>query len=200
MDLNDLIPTNSGWELIEARSINAAGQIVGWGMHAGRTNAFLLTPVSAPVMMMSAPSPQIAGPGTRITLQMQMSAGDPLTFQWLHDGLPIEGATNETLTLPGMTMANAGRYTVTARNAVGTVANSSTAISVFSMMVTNGSPRLTVVSPAGSHFRIDYCDLIGSGTAWQTMTNFTILGEMSQVNVASQQGSEARFYRAVMIP
>ena len=53
MDLNGLIPTNSGWELMEARGINAAGQIIGWGMHAGHTNAFLLTPVSAPVMMTS---------------------------------------------------------------------------------------------------------------------------------------------------
>src|SRR6266705_6987193 len=28
MDLNSLIPTNSGWELMEAGRINAAGQIV----------------------------------------------------------------------------------------------------------------------------------------------------------------------------
>ena len=85
---------------MEARSINAAGQIVGWGMHAGHTNAFLLTPVSAPVMMMSAPSPQIVGPGAPVTLQMQMSASEPLTYQWLHDGMPIPGATNAALTLP----------------------------------------------------------------------------------------------------
>jgi probable HAF family extracellular repeat protein len=67
IDLNNLVPANSGWELMEARGINASGQIVGWGMHAGHTNAFLLTPVSAPVMMVSAPSPQIVGPGAGVT-------------------------------------------------------------------------------------------------------------------------------------
>ena len=133
MDLNDMIPTNSGWELMEARGINASGQIVGWGMHAGHTNAFLLTPVSAPVMMMSAPAPQIVGPGTAVTLQMQMSAGEALTYQWMHDGMAIPGATNATLTLPGMSMGNAGQYTVTARNAMGTVGMGSAAVGMFSM-------------------------------------------------------------------
>jgi probable HAF family extracellular repeat protein len=47
-DLNDLIPTNSGWELTEAASINDAGRIVGTGKFKGQTRAFLLTPVSSP--------------------------------------------------------------------------------------------------------------------------------------------------------
>ncbi len=47
-DLNDLIPTNSGWDLTEAASVNDAGQIVGTGQLQGQTRAFLLTPVSKP--------------------------------------------------------------------------------------------------------------------------------------------------------
>ena len=43
-DLNDLIPTNSGWILREAYDINDVGQIVGYGEHNGETRAFLLTP------------------------------------------------------------------------------------------------------------------------------------------------------------
>ena len=44
-DLNDLIPTSSGWVLTEARSINETGQIVGNGILNGQERAFLLTPV-----------------------------------------------------------------------------------------------------------------------------------------------------------
>ncbi len=199
-DLNTLIPTNSGWELMEARGINTSGQIVGWGMHGGHTNAFLLTPVSAPVMMMSGPAPQIVGPGMMVTLQMQMSASEPLTYQWLHNGMPIPGATNATLALPGMSMTNAGQYTVTARNSVGTVASSSTPVSMFSMQFTNGTPHLTVAAPAGSHFRIDYSEMLGAGMNWQIMTNFTMMGSMTQMSDTPPQGSNARFYRAVMMP
>ncbi len=200
MDLNNLIPTNSGWQLMAAHGINAAGQIVGWGMFAGHTNAFLLTPVSAPVTMMSASAPQIVGPGAPMALQMQMNSSEPLTFQWLHDGMVIPGATNAMLAFSGMNFTNAGQYTVTARNAVGTVASASMAVSLFSLNRANGMPRLTVAAPTGSQFRIDYTDHLGNGANWQTMTNFTVMGGMSQMNDLPPPGSPARFYRATMLP
>ncbi len=51
MDLNDLIPSCSGWVLARATCINEAGQIVGGGFLNGNINerAFLLTP--APVKL-----------------------------------------------------------------------------------------------------------------------------------------------------
>lgn len=43
-DLNNMIPKNSGWVLHHAASINAAGQIVGYGTINGVDHAYLLTP------------------------------------------------------------------------------------------------------------------------------------------------------------
>ncbi len=43
-DLTTLIPLNSGWEILEANSINDAGQIVGYGSIQGQYHAFLMTP------------------------------------------------------------------------------------------------------------------------------------------------------------
>jgi len=43
-DLNTLIPSNSGWVLEWARSINDRGQIVGTGQYNGQGGTFLLTP------------------------------------------------------------------------------------------------------------------------------------------------------------
>jgi probable HAF family extracellular repeat protein len=43
-DLNDLIPANSDWVLINAYSINNVGQITGYGLHNGHNHAFVLTP------------------------------------------------------------------------------------------------------------------------------------------------------------
>jgi probable HAF family extracellular repeat protein len=43
-DLNNLIPTGSGWVLIDARGINTAGQIVGMGTQNGQEHAYMLTP------------------------------------------------------------------------------------------------------------------------------------------------------------
>jgi probable HAF family extracellular repeat protein len=44
LNLNNLLPPDSGWELTRASAINDAGQIVGTGKRAGRLHAFLLTP------------------------------------------------------------------------------------------------------------------------------------------------------------
>jgi probable HAF family extracellular repeat protein len=46
-DLNDLIPTNSGWALGQANDINDGGQIVGVGSINGQRHAYLLTPVAS---------------------------------------------------------------------------------------------------------------------------------------------------------
>ena len=45
VDLNELIPPDSGWVLDSAAAINNNSQIAGTGRHNGVTRAFLLTPV-----------------------------------------------------------------------------------------------------------------------------------------------------------
>jgi probable HAF family extracellular repeat protein len=57
--LDDLIPINSGWHLVQANGINNARQIVGYGVINGNTHAFRLDPVTdttPPVIV-----PQISG-------------------------------------------------------------------------------------------------------------------------------------------
>jgi probable HAF family extracellular repeat protein len=44
IDLNSLIPSGSGWQLLEAYGVNNAGQIVGEGLFNGQYHAFLLDP------------------------------------------------------------------------------------------------------------------------------------------------------------
>lgn len=44
-DLNDLIPSNSGWVLEEARGINNSGQIAGTGLVNNQSRAFRLDPI-----------------------------------------------------------------------------------------------------------------------------------------------------------
>lgn len=48
IDLQTLIPPESGWDLSGALSINDAGQIVGYGAVDGQQRAFLLTPEAVP--------------------------------------------------------------------------------------------------------------------------------------------------------
>ena len=51
VDLNTFLPPNSGWEIIVASGINSQGQIVGYGVFAGATRAFVMTPPASPVQL-----------------------------------------------------------------------------------------------------------------------------------------------------
>jgi hypothetical protein len=55
LDLNSLIPQNSGWRLVEAEVINDRNQIAGWGYYQGQHATFLLTPNNLPLPPVPAP-------------------------------------------------------------------------------------------------------------------------------------------------
>jgi probable HAF family extracellular repeat protein len=57
IDLNTLIPTHSGWVLLEAYGVNNAGQIVGEGLLNGQSHAFLLDPALGALSIASVPEP-----------------------------------------------------------------------------------------------------------------------------------------------
>ncbi len=79
VDLNTLIAPSSGWEITEARAINAAGQIAASGTNGGFTYALLLTPTSAPT---PTPSPT---PTPRHTFRARPGAGDRCEKEDHHD-------------------------------------------------------------------------------------------------------------------
>ncbi len=60
LDLNSLIPANSGWELLTAYGINDSGQITGEGLYNGQLSAFLLTdPPAGPAGIGAVPEPNM---------------------------------------------------------------------------------------------------------------------------------------------
>ena len=71
-DLNTLIPSNSGWQLINAVAINDRGQIVGSGAFNNESRAYLLTPQSGP----AAPSAENgANANSASTLSSSLATG-----------------------------------------------------------------------------------------------------------------------------
>jgi hypothetical protein len=59
--------------------------------------------------------------GQNVALGVQAEGASPLYYQWLHEGAPVPDATNLTLSLVGVTLAEAGRYSVIVSNAFGVV-------------------------------------------------------------------------------
>jgi hypothetical protein len=68
-----------------------------------------------------APKAQAAVLGQALTLNVVATGDGPFSYQWSKDGTPIAGATAATYTVPNVTDATAGDYTVTITDAESTI-------------------------------------------------------------------------------
>ena len=108
IDLNTLLPANSGWVLKEAVGINDRGQIIGRGMYNGQDfTSFLLSPVALYDLSFQTGSggtimpPATSGPyesGSTVTLTAQPDAGYALSG-WTIDGSDAGSTTTLTVTM-----------------------------------------------------------------------------------------------------
>jgi probable HAF family extracellular repeat protein len=75
IDLNSLLPANSGWQLGQAIAINNEGQIVGYGLHNGNSTSFLLDLTPAAVQLTSSASPSRFGQSVTFTATVTAGQG-----------------------------------------------------------------------------------------------------------------------------
>jgi len=200
MDLNDLIPPGSGWQLVEARSINDVTQIVGMGWYQGQPHACLLTPVTSPVRVTETPMHYTVSPGGGAMLHFDLDSTEPTMVQWMRNGAPISGATNHTLVLTNIDFDDMGRYHALVRNGVGMVANPEALVSVFDLRMTNAMPMLRLAGPTGYTYHIDAVINLQAPHTWQSLTN-VIMGDAAFRWVDEQaRTNRMRFYRALPNP
>src|SRR5277367_2216190 len=90
--------------------------------------------ISGPVIM-TQPSSQHVCTGSNILLTVAASYAS--TYQWNLNGTAILGATNSSYTVSSAAPANAGNYSVTVTNGVGSVISSVAAVAVGSSITSN---------------------------------------------------------------
>ncbi len=119
---------------------------------------FLQTPSDQTVM---------AGGGTTFTAA---ASGVPEpSYQWSFNGSPLPGATNATLNLVAVTAAQAGRFTVTASNASGSLSHS-----VTLTVISRPDIRITEVSSARTVLDPGFIDRVGFAPEdWWEITSFS---------------------------
>lgn len=91
------------------------------------------------------PSSQAAVVGTSVTFTVVATGTPAPTLQWRKDNTPLNGATNASLTLTGITEASAGAYTVVATNAAGSATSTAAQLTV-TPAPTTGTARLSNLS------------------------------------------------------
>lgn len=86
---------------------------------------------SAPPTFSTPPLDQTLLAGDALTLTVALANNDPtITLQWRRDGQAIPGATTTAFTIARTATTDAGRYTVEARNALGTTISDAGVVTV----------------------------------------------------------------------
>ncbi|MBX3368231.1 MAG: NF038122 family metalloprotease [Phycisphaeraceae bacterium] len=144
------------------------------------------------------PLSQSVCPGSNVTFTVTASGTDPI-YQWRKDFVVIPGATSSSLTLTGVTSANAGNYTVSINNDC-----SST---VLSSIATLTIKTATSVTTPPSSLEVDEGDLAsfnvvaaGTNLTYQWRKNFVVIpgAESSTYTIPVTTASDAGSYRVTV--
>jgi len=142
------------------------------------TSIFTLTVTgAAPTIISQTSLPQLIGVGTTAALNVYvLSPSGPVTYQWKHDGLIIDGASRDTLTLNAATFSDSGVYQAFITNDVGTTTSSPILVSVLKnaasvslsglMTTYNGQVRnvTATTKPAGLTVKLTYNESVSAPT------------------------------------
>ncbi len=117
-----------GWQFVSSlaptgSTIRARGHVVGSRESAGWFASTVIGPIAFDVLPIS----RTNNAGTAVSFSAHAVGPEPITYQWLKDGMPladggsIAGSLTPTLTLTNVTKGDEGAYSLVASNAGGNI-------------------------------------------------------------------------------
>jgi hypothetical protein len=113
-----------------------------------------------PVVTMS-PRPLFGGPGDNLTLNPYAIGVPPLAYQWRLNGVAVPGATNASLSIPTLTLSQAGNYDLVVTNSYGSATSQVASVTEDVIALAAGQNFVTDSNPANTP-RVG----IDSGATW----------------------------------
>ena len=175
------------------------------GTSGALTSRVAQVQVLAPPLIVADPQDLTVLQGAQVLWEV-LATGSALNYQWLLNGLPLEGATNRTLLLPEVQAFQAGAYSVLVENAVGSVLSMPASLSVLvppvitEIVSTSMAPdgfHLTLNADPGFRYALDTsADLV----QWETLADIILDGGMQEFIDPGSSSFGNRFYRFRWVP
>ena len=134
------------------------------GDSAGITLNLSITPVAAAPVITTQPANQTVTVGDSASLSVAAIGSGTLSYQWFFGGTALSGATGATLSLTNVQTTNAGSYSVTITNSVGSVTSNTATLTVnaaIPLAITTQPVSQTVTAGTNVSFSVV---ATGSGT------------------------------------
>ena len=137
--------------------------------------------------------------GGSVTFNVAVSGTGPISYQWLHTGTPIAGATGATLTISNAKPTDAGEYTVKVKNSLAEVTSDPSVLSVLAIPQIDTAPKGVILS-AGAPFSLT---VVASGPAplsyqWQKNQQNIANATSATYAVVGAVAGDAGLYRVVV--
>ncbi|HVU35449.1 MAG TPA: MBG domain-containing protein [Opitutaceae bacterium] len=145
---------------VQSGDMGAYDVVVSNTVSSATSAAAVLTITPAAPTITSQPVARSLAPGSTATFTVVASGTAPLSYQWRKDGIAISGnpsAGTATLTLTGISAADAGSYDVLVTNSVDSVVSNAVALSITSASATQ-------IFYTGGSYTQDFDSLPSSGT------------------------------------
>ena len=164
---------------------------------------FTITNLDGSPFITLQPLPQLALVGDSVSFGAAALGAEPLAYQWRVNNSAIAGATNATLALTNVQLADTASYSIRVSNFAGTVASRPAPLRVKT--VEFGELRLT----SAGHFQLEIVGVPGRSYAIEASTNLSNWTPLTTLtNVAAStlfHDPEAvlhprRFYRVLLQP
>ena len=139
--------------------------------------------------------------GTDVTLSVAALGTSPFKYQWQKAG-DIAGATNDTLMLPNIQLADAGNYAVRINGPFGSTTSLPALLTVapFQLSINlHPQPEITLVGVPGGSYQIQWTTNLAALDGWKPLTNlFSPASSLAWVDAESTNFS-TRLYRALFL-
>ena len=145
----------------------------------GTSKPFTVSVLEAPVVSQQ-PTGQTVGAGSDVTFTISATGTEPLTYQWLKNGVVLSGETNPTLSLTDVQVADSGSFQVIVGNLVGSV--------------TSEGANLEVLIQGAVELADNFADrsvVVGQGTGTVTGNNTQASSESSEPRHAGKRGGKS---------
>ncbi len=171
---------------------------------ATSADAFLSQAVAPTILVQ--PQGGSASVGGTIEFDVQAVGASPLSYQWVRNSVNIPGATDSSLTLTNLQLADHGKYQVAVSNSAGTALSDEATLLVVAppvvrlaagKVLANGAFSLTITGPIGQGVQLQASSSLAN---WAALTNLTLATGTAVYSDTQTAGLPQRFYRLSVLP
>jgi hypothetical protein len=175
--------------------------------------SFIVTSPPPRPVFIDQPTNQNVFAGNGAVFRVRADGPRPFGYQWLFNGLPLDGATNAFLILNNAQVANAGTYTVVVTNVWGGVSSQPAVLNVVGATQSSGNtndppslrilnreildPGVPLMSVDAENVNVVNIEWSSNCLTWNPLLTLTNTGEEQYFADPDAVNQPWRFYRAV---